>query len=84
MVRLTRQATDGPGEIVVEGVDDDSGRARRVRVDLDQGQYAEAVRAHSDGLVVRVLGDLLMAGTTRRISSLREFAVLPGDHRLAG
>ncbi|MCW2916426.1 MAG: hypothetical protein JWN52_4494 [Actinomycetia bacterium] len=78
VVRLYREGKFGRGEVVIQGIDDDSGVARRFRVELDETDYREAVRAHGNGLQVIATGDLDIRGTRLSLRPLRSFAVMPG------
>jgi acyl-coenzyme A thioesterase PaaI-like protein len=78
VVRLFRTSAFGRGEVVVQGVDDDFGVARRYRIDLGEDHYNEAVRAHGEGLQVIATGDVDIRGTRRSLMRLTSFAVLPG------
>ncbi|NVI90590.1 hypothetical protein [Actinomadura sp. BRA 177] len=78
IVRLFREGSFGRGEAVIQGVADDSGEARRYRVDLSEPDYNEALRAHGNGLQVTATGDLDIRGTRRSLRRLTSFAVIPG------
>ncbi|MFF3444301.1 hypothetical protein [Streptosporangium sp. NPDC002721] len=78
VVRLFRERKFGKGEVVIQGVDDDTGSARRFRVELDESDYRLAVRAHETGLQVTATGDLDIRGTRRSLRRLVSFSVLPG------
>lgn len=78
VVRLFREGKLGKGEVVIQGVDDDTGNARRFRVELDESDYKSAVRAHGTGLEVTATGDLDIRGTRRSLRRLTSFSVLPG------
>ncbi|MFF0306981.1 hypothetical protein ACFYSC_06115 [Streptosporangium sp. NPDC004379] len=78
VVRLFRERKAGKGEVVVQGVGDDTANARRFRVELDESDYRLAVRAHETGLQVTVTGDLDVRGTRRSLRRLTSFSVLPG------
>ena len=78
VVRLFREGAYGRGEAVIQGVADDSGDARRYRVELDESDYREAFRAHGNGLQVTATGDLDIRGTRRSLRRLTSFAVIPG------
>ncbi|GAA4223808.1 hypothetical protein GCM10022254_01840 [Actinomadura meridiana] len=78
IVRLFREGSYGPGEAVIQGVADDSGEARRHRIELSEPDYSEAVRAHTNGLQVSATGDLDIRGTRRSLRKLTSFAVIPG------
>lgn len=78
VVRLFREGKFGKGEVVIQGVDDDTGQARRFRVELDESDYNQAVRAHGRGLQVAATGDLDVRGTRRSLRRLTSFSVLPG------
>ena len=45
VVNLSREKAPGPGEITVQGISDDSGKARRFHVELSEEDYSEALRA---------------------------------------
>ncbi|WP_243713110.1 hypothetical protein [Actinomadura sp. 6K520] len=78
VVRLFREGGYGRGEAVIQGVADDSGEARRYRVELSEPDYSEALRAHAHGLQVTATGDLDIRGTRRSLRRLSSFAVIPG------
>lgn len=78
VVNLSRDRRYGPGEVTVQGVADDSGKARRFHAELTESDYGEAIRAHSQGLQVVVRGDLDTRGTWKWIRPLRSFAIVPG------
>jgi imidazolonepropionase-like amidohydrolase len=78
VVRLARGRAFGAGDVVIQGVDDDSGAERRYRVQLGEADYNEAVRAHRNGLRVAVRGDLQVRGTRLSLHQIASFAVLPG------
>jgi hypothetical protein len=78
VVRLSRVNHLGPGEVTVRGESDDSGAQRRFRMELGEGEYAEAMRAHQVGLFVLATGDVELAGTQATLRRMTEFAVLPG------
>ncbi|MFG1947754.1 hypothetical protein [Nonomuraea sp. NPDC048826] len=78
VVRLFREGKYGSGEVVIQGVDDDTGQARRVRVELSEPDYNLAVNAHSRGLRVAATGDLDIRGTRRSLRHLTYFSIIPG------
>jgi hypothetical protein len=78
VVRLHRSGAFGPGEVVVEGVDDDSGTTRRYRMELPEDDYNDALRAHRNGLQVSVTGDREERGTHLHLRRLTAFSVIPG------
>jgi hypothetical protein len=78
VVRLRRSGAFGPGEVVIEGIDDDSATTRRYRLELTEEDYHDAVRAHWDGLKVSVTGDREERGTHLQLRRLRSFSVIPG------
>jgi hypothetical protein len=78
VVRLFREGKYGRGEAVVQGVSDDSGELRRYRAELGESDYNEAFRAHGNGLLVTVTGDVDIRGTRRSIRRIESFSVLPG------
>jgi hypothetical protein len=77
VVRLHRSGAFGPGEVVIEGIDDDSGATRRYRMELPEGDYNDAVRAHRTGLKVSVTGDHEERGTHLHLRRLTSFSVIP-------
>ncbi|MFF0579160.1 hypothetical protein [Streptosporangium saharense] len=77
VVRLFRERKYGKGEVVIQGVDDDTGETRRFRVELDESDYNLAVQAHKTGLEVTATGDLDVRGTRRSLRRLTCFSVLP-------
>jgi hypothetical protein len=78
VVRLHRSGGFGPGEVVVEGIDDDSGTTRRYRMELAEDDYLDALRAHRNGLQVTVSGDREDRGTHLHLRRLMSFSVIPG------
>lgn len=78
VVRLHRSGAFGPGDVVIEGIDDDSGSTRRYRLELTEDDYNDAVRAHRNGLKVSVTGDREERGTHLRLRRLTSFSVIPG------
>lgn len=78
VVRLHRSGAFGPGEVVVEGIDDDSGTTRRYRMELPEDDYNDALRAHRSGLQVSVTGDREERGTHLHLRRLTAFTVIPG------
>jgi hypothetical protein len=78
VVRLARDHHYGPGLVVIEGVADDSGTARRFYIDLAERDYDEAIRAHGQGLRVVARGDLATRGSYKWLRPARSFAIIPG------
>lgn len=78
VVRLHRSGALGPGDVVIEGIDDDSGSTRRYRLELTEDDYNDAVRAHRNGLKVSVTGDREERGTHLYLRRLTTFSVIPG------
>lgn len=78
VVRLHRSGAFGPGDVVIAGIDDDSGTIRRYRAELAEEDYNDAVRAHSKGLQVSVTGDREERGTYLRLRGLTSFSIMPG------
>lgn len=78
VVRLTRDGAFGPGQISVLGATDDSGRSRRVRMNLEESAYNAALRAHREGLFVVAVGDLERTGNVQWLRRVSEFAIVPG------
>lgn len=78
VVRLFREGKVGQGEVVIQGIDDDTRQVRRVRVELSESDYNLAVRAHGTGLQVAAAGDLDIRGTRRSLRHLSSFSVMSG------
>jgi hypothetical protein len=78
VVRLSRDHNYGPGVVVVEGVADDSGTARRFYLELVDRDYKEAIRAHELGLRVVARGDIDTRGSYKWLRPARSFAIIPG------
>jgi hypothetical protein len=78
VVRLRRDRALGPGEIVVQSETDDSGRQRRVRLELTEDDYAWAVMAHRSGLQIRVRGNLVTRGKAQQLIHVSDFGVIGG------
>jgi hypothetical protein len=78
VVRLHRSGAYGSGDVVIEGIDDDSGTTRRYRLELAEDDYNDAVRAHRNGLQVSVTGDREERGTHLRLRRITSFSVVPG------
>ena len=78
VVRLSRDHHYGPGVVVIEGVADDSGTARRYYLELVEKDYDEAIRAHKLGLRVAARGDLDTRGSYKWLRPARSFAIIPG------
>lgn len=78
VVRLYRSSKFGPGKVVIQGVDDDTGSPRRFQVELVEDDYNNAVQAHAQGLQVTAVGDLEVRGTHLSLRRLTTFQVIPG------
>jgi hypothetical protein len=78
VIRLFRENGTGPGEVVILGVDDDTGIPRRIRVELVKEDYTRALNAHAQGLLVTATGDLEIRGNRRSLRKLSSFSVLSG------
>lgn len=78
VIRLFRETGPGPGEVVILGVDDDTGTPRRVRVELVKEDYVRALNAHAQGLQVSATGDLEIRGNRRSLRGLSSFSVITG------
>ena len=75
VVRLSRSGM-GAGDVVVEGVDDDTEESRRFALNLSAPDYDDALRAHREGYRVVVVGDLDVRGTRRSLRNIASFDVL--------
>jgi hypothetical protein len=78
VVRLARAGKLGPGEVVIQGMDDDSGSSRRFHAELVEDEYNRAVQAHALGLQVHAQGDLEIRGTRLHLRRVSSFDVIPG------
>jgi hypothetical protein len=78
VVNLSRDRNSGPGEIVVQGIADDSGKARRFHMEITAEDYSEALHAHTHGFRVVVRGDLDTRGTWKWLRHVRSVAIVPG------
>jgi hypothetical protein len=78
VVRLHRTRALGPGDIVVEGFDNETNATRRWRVELGEDEYNQAARAHLTGLQISVTGDREERGTHLQLRNLSSFNVIPG------
>ncbi|OEJ97043.1 hypothetical protein [Streptomyces thermolilacinus] len=77
VVRLRRPGPHGPGTVrlrVLTGAD-----APHLRVTLDEDAYRVAVRAHVEGLPLRVSGRLESRGGHRRLTDTHDVAVVQVD-----
>jgi hypothetical protein len=78
IVRLYRPGAFGPGEIVVEGHDDESATTRRWHIELAADDYAGAVEAHLNNLQVLATGNREERGTHLHLRQLSAFTVIAG------
>jgi hypothetical protein len=78
VVRLYRPGAFGPGEIVIEGHDDESHAMRRWHVELTPADYAAAVEAHRNNFQVLVTGNREERGTHLHLRQLTSFRVIQG------
>lgn len=76
VVRLFREGAFGAGDVTVHAVLDDSGKTKSCVMSLAEEDYAEALRAHQDGLLVVAKGDLVTAGTRKRLQNPTQFHVI--------
>ena len=74
--RLERYGISGPGQVVVTAVVDDSGRQRRVHMELGETDYGDALYAHKENLRVVGRGDLAYRGNFTTLQRVRSFAVV--------
>jgi hypothetical protein len=51
---------------------------RRFHLELVEKDYAEALRAHAQGLPIVARGDLSVRGSYKLLRPTRSFAILPG------
>jgi hypothetical protein len=64
--------------IVVQSVIDDSGRQRRVRVEVTEEDYRAAIRAHEEGFQIRVSGNLDIRGNSFTLEQISGFELVGG------
>lgn len=76
VVRLFRDSAFGAGDVTIHAVLDDSGRTKACVMNLAEEDYAEANRAHIEGLLVVAKGDLQIAGTHKRLTNVSQFHVV--------
>ena len=76
VVRLSRVSKTGRGDIVIQGIDDDSGVVRRFRVSLSEADYSRALEAHRLGSQVVAVGDVEVKSTQRQLKNVASFDVL--------
>lgn len=79
VVRLFRDSAFGPGDVTIHAVLDDSGRTKACVMHLAEEDYAEAHRAHLEGLIVVAKGDLRTAGTRKSLINVTQFHVVNVD-----
>ncbi len=60
VIKLERAATDGPGSVTVHAPVDD--KMKRIKLALQEADYATACAAHGDGLDVSCVGRLVREG----------------------
>lgn len=79
VTRLHREGSLGPGEVSIAGTidGDPSERMRRVWLELPEEDYSKATRAHDDGNLVSVRGNLTRRGNRYTLRSVAGFEVLP-------
>ena len=79
VVRLHRDAPVlGSGDVSIAGVIRDvSADVRRITVSLAEADYAAAIDAHRDGLVVEVTGSLVRRGSRTYLTPAHGFRALP-------
>lgn len=76
VVRLFRRGASGPGDVTIHAILDDTGKNKACVVNLSEEDYAEASRAHMEGFVVVVKGDLTVSGTHKRLVRASQFHVV--------
>ncbi len=75
VVRLFRDGGFGKGDVTVRSILDDSGKLKSCVMSLTEEDYAEALRAHDKGLLVAAKGNLITAGTRKRLTDVIDFRV---------
>lgn len=73
VIKLERHGNTGPGIATVYGLVEDS--PRRVRIELAEEDYNQAIQAHGDGLDVRCGGRLVREGRSYVIKNPAAFTV---------
>lgn len=66
----------GPGDVTVRAVVDASGVLRSCLMSLSADDYAVALHAHGERLVVAVTGDLVTRGTRTRLQNVSGFRII--------
>lgn len=80
VVRLSRDNAFGAGDVTLHAVLDDSGKTKSCVMSLAAEDYAKAVHAHQEGLLVLVKGDLVTATNNRkRLKDPTQFHVILGQ-----
>jgi hypothetical protein len=76
VVRLHREGNES-GEISIAGTIEGEDRLRRIWINLPETDYAVAMRAHEEMLLVSVRGDLVRQGTRHVLMNPTAFRPLP-------
>jgi hypothetical protein len=77
IIRLAREGKQGSGNVWLQAVLDDSGRERRIQLELTEADYIKAIHAHEQGLFVHATGDVKRKGNWSVLSPVRSFDVRP-------
>lgn len=77
VVRLDSTNPAAGGVAIVAGQVD--GHARKLRIPMEATDYALAIRAHQDGLLLRCEGELIRQGTGFQLQRVRHVAVVADD-----
>ena len=73
VVRLSRDAVDGAGEVTIVGFVE--GVARRIKMVLKESDYALAIQAHQETRLVSMEGELVRSGNSYTLLSPRDFLI---------
>ncbi|MBW2737119.1 MAG: hypothetical protein JRH20_32460 [Deltaproteobacteria bacterium] len=75
VVKLTRETDGTKGDVEIVASDPEEGQIR-VQTTLRPDHYAEAIRAHGDGLSVRVFGTLIKQGRRYKLDEPSGFELV--------
>lgn len=77
VIKLTREAASGPGNVTILGAIED--KLRRVSAQIDEKNYHLAIPAHQSHSLIRVRGELYKSGNLWILRNTRHFQVLTSE-----
>jgi len=77
VVKLQRDNSELSGKVTVFGIVDE--QPRKITFVADKEDYDQAAKAHTNGEIVRCLGELEREGRTYRLENIRNFSVDDDD-----